>query len=61
MTSDYIGGLVYCLIAMVVIGMLFLAIGFICDYILPHFPKIESAMLKLFGLDPEEFDDDNND
>ena len=32
--------------------------GFLADYVLPSFPKVERALFSLVGLDPDDFEDD---
>ena len=32
--------------------------GFLADYVLPRFPKVERALFSLVGLDPGDFEDD---
>ena len=32
--------------------------GFLADYVLPRFPKVERALFSLVSLDPDDFEDD---
>lgn len=32
--------------------------GFLADYVLPRFPKVERALFSLVGIDPDDFEDD---
>lgn len=32
--------------------------GFLADYVLPRFPKVERVLFSLVGLDPDDFEDD---
>lgn len=58
MAPDFIGEMVYC---MLIIGMFSLVLGFgevLADYVLPHFPRLEAALWRMFGFDTNDFENE---
>lgn len=58
MAPDLVGDLIYAFLFMGAFCIVLAVGGLLSDYVLPKFPKVERALFGLFGLDPDEFEDD---
>lgn len=58
MIPDFVGDVI--LLVLYISGFCFAlsACCLISDYVLPQFPKAEKFLFRLFGLDPDDFEDD---
>lgn len=58
MAPDLVGDMILAVLYIGGFCMVLGVCGFLADFVLPRFPKAERALFDLFGLDPDEFEDD---
>lgn len=58
MTPDFVGDMILATLYIGGFGVILGVCGFLADYVLPRFLKVERALFGLFGIDPDEFEDD---